>query len=439
MNISFEQKSATLGTIKVTINKTDYQPVVDQKIVDHSKAATLKGFRKGKVPFALIRKLYGPALIVEEINKLVADKLNSYLSSSGTYFLGEPVFQKPDQPYDWESQEEFNFNYRVGFAKPFDVKISKDLRIDKHIIKIDNSIMDEMIETEQRLLGKKENPDISNESDKLYGELSTDGIIREITIDPGLVEETTAKKLSGIRIGAEVSLDIKKLFKDENVLRHQLAMSGEDLEKIHRCTFKLKRIDHHKLMPVGQKLFDKLFGDGTVKNEAEFREKFKEYLKQRFGNESDDLFEFRIQKQIIEDAKIELPDEFLKDWLISLNANLPAEQLAHDYEMYAERLRWELIQKKISKDQGISTDHGEVVNEAENIIKKTFAKMDPREMNGRIKTLVKDYLQGESGENYKRILGRIQKNKVFDFIKERIEIREKSVSYKEFKSLLPNQ
>ncbi len=437
MEISFDKTDKTQGLIKISVNKADFQPGVDQKIKEYSRTANIKGFRKGKVPPGMIKKMYGSALIVEEINKLVSDKLNSYLREGETQFLGEPLPEKTDDSYDWENQEDFEFNYQIGYAQPFDLKVDKKLKIEKYSIKVDDSVIDETIENLQRQFGEMENPNVSSEKDTVFGQAtSSDGLLdQEISIDLRDIEKSSLKKLVGIEVDSKVQLDVKKSFKNENAIRNQLRLNDDDFKKLKKFDFQLKGINHHKLAPVDQTLFDKSFGEGQVNDEQEFRIKVKEAVSKNYESESEKFFEIQLIERLSEKAKIELPDEFLKKWLLKTNENLTEELLDLEYGTYAKELRWSLVRNKILKDQEIKVEHEDVTNEAKELIKQQFAGSGLPEMNDQLDTFANNYLQAENGENYMKVFNKVQGNKVIDYIKGEATIKEKQVSLDEFRKL----
>ncbi|MEQ9403110.1 MAG: trigger factor [Cyclobacteriaceae bacterium] len=437
MEISFDKTDKTQGVIKISVNKADYQQGVDQKIKEYSKTANIKGFRKGKVPAGMIRKMYGSALVVDEINKLVSDKLNAFLREGKTQFLGEPLPQKKDQTFDWENQESFEFNYEIGYAQPFELKVDKKLKVEKYSIKVDDSVIDETIENLQRQFGEMENPDFSSEKDTLYGQAtSSDGLIdQEISIDLRDVEKSSLKKLVGIALETEVQLDARKSFKNENALKSQVRMTEDDFKKLRKFNFKLKAVNHHKPAPIDQNLFDKTFGEGNVNDEQEFRIKIKEAVSRNYESESEKFFDFQLIDKLSEKAKIELPDTFLKKWLLKTSENLNEELLELEYGSYAKELKWSLIRNKIIKDQEIKVEHEDVVNEAKELIKRQFAGSGLPEMNDQLETFANNYLQGENGENYMKIFNQVQASKVLNHIKNEATVREKQVTLDEFRKL----
>lgn len=437
MEISFDKTDKTQGLIKISVNKADYQPGVDQKIKEYSRTANIKGFRKGKVPVGMIKKMYGSALVVDEINKLVSEKLNSFLREGETQFLGEPLPEKTDQSYDWENQEVFDFNYEIGYAQPFDLKIDKKLKVEKYSIKVDDAVLDETIDNLQRQFGEVENHEISSDQDTLYGQAtSSDGLLdQEINIDLRDIEKSTLKKLTGVSLETEIQLDAKKSFKNENALKSQLRLKDEDFKKLKKFTFKLKAVNHHKLAPINQDLFDKSFGPGNVQDEAEFRIKVKEAVSKNYESESEKFFDYQLIEKLSEKAKIDLPDEFLKKWLLRTNENITEDLLDLEYESYARELKWSLIRNKIVKDQEIKVEHEDVNNEAKELIKRQFAGSGLPEMNDQLDTFANNYLQAENGENYMKVFNQLQTNKVLEFIKSEGSVKEKLVSLDEFRKL----
>ena len=438
MEINFDKQQKTQGIIKISVKRIDFQPGVDQKIKEYSKTANIKGFRPGKVPQGMIRKMYGSALIVEEINKLVSDKLNSFLKESDTQFLGEPLPVEKDEAFDWDNQEEFEFEYEIGFAEPFEIKVDKKLKLDKHSIKIDDQVLDETIENLQRQFGEVENPEESSEKDTLYGKVTTkDGSLdKDLSIDLRDAEKSTLKKLTGIKNGDEVEIDPKKGFKSEAVIRNQLRLDEEEFKKLKKLKFKLEAIEHHKLAELNQELFDKTFGKDSVKDEAGFRTKVQDAVAQNYKGEEAQFFDFQIREKLIENAKINLPEEFLKNWLSKTNKDITPELLDLEFGSYSKELKWSLIRNQLVSSQEIKVEHEDVIAEAKELIKKQLAGSGiGGQMDDQLDAFANNYLQGENGENYMKVFNQAQNNKVLDYIKGEITIKEKEVSLDDFRKL----
>lgn len=440
MEITLDKIDKTEAYIKVKLNEADYQPSVTEKIKEYSKKANIKGFRPGKVPAGLIKQMYGKSILVEEINKLVADTLNNYLKTSDLLFLGEPL---PDEDsfasINFDSQKDFEFKYNVGFAEDFELKIDSKLKIARHAIKIDKTVIDETIDNLQRQSGELVTVEVSEAHDTLYGSIkSKDGAIeKEISIDLNETEKAAVKKLTGVKIDDSVELDPKKLYSDSHKLHHQLDISHDDFEKLKgKLGFTVKGINRQIPAELNQELFDKTFGDGSVKDEKEFREKVEESVGQSFKNEEEQYFNQQIRDELVGKAKINLPDGFLKKWLSQTNDQITDAILAEEYESYSKELKWSLIRNKIVKDQGLKVENEEVTEEAKNLIRQQFGQAGLMgQMGDQLDMFAQNYLQAENGDNYMKIYNQVQNKKVFDFIKENASIKEKSVTMDEFRKL----
>lgn len=438
MEISFDKKQKTQGVIKISVNKADFQPGVDRKIKEYSKTASIKGFRPGKVPEGMIRKMYGSALIVDEINKLVSDKLNSYLRESEIQFLGEPLPVPVNESIDWENQQNFDFEYAMGFAEPFEVKVDKKVKMDKHIIKVDETVIEETIENLQRQFGEIEHPEVVSERDTLYGILDNKekSLGNEISIDLRDLEKSALKKFIGARVDQEIELDGIKAFKHEGVLKNQLRMDDEEFKKLKKLKFHIKTINHYQLAPINQELFDKTFGKDSVKDETEFREKVKEIVSKNYEGEAAHFFNHQIREKLIENSKINLPDEFLKKWMKESNEEVTSELIDLEYTSYSKELKWSLIRNQLVKNKEIKVEHEEVVNEAKELIKRQFDGSGiGGQLNSQLDIFASNYLQGENGENYMKVFNQVQTSKVLQFIKDEITVKEKTVSLDEFRKL----
>lgn len=440
MEITLDKINKTEALIKVKLKEDDYQPSVKQKIKDYSKKANIKGFRAGKVPEGLIRKMYGKSILAEELNTLLSKELNEYIKKSDLQFLGEPLPKEDGfESLELDGQKDFEFEYNVGFAEEFDIKIDSKLKIDKHQVKVDDKAISETIENLQRQFGELKDVDKSEAKDTLYGPIkSADGSIdKEISIDLNDIEKSATKKLTGKSIGDEVELDPKKLYSDSHKLHHQLDISHEAFDQLKgKVSFKIEGISRQEPAKIDKDLFDKTFGKDAVKDEKEFREKVKETVSENFKNEEEQFFDYKLRELLVEKAKINLPDDFLKRWLIKTNKDITDEILEKEYKTYANELKWSLIRNKIFKEQGIQVENDEVVEEAKNLIRQQFGQAGMMgQMEDKLDMFAQNYLQAENGDNYMKVYNQVQNQKVFSFLKENITIKDKKVSLDEFRKL----
>ena len=351
MEITLDKTDKNEGLIKVSLKEADYQPAVDQKVKEYRKKANIKGFRPGKVPEGMIRSMYGKSLVVEEINQLVGQKLSGYIKESEMQFLGEPMpnREKADS-IDWETQKDFDFEYNIGFASDFDLKIDRKLKTERYKIKIDESVLKETIENLQRQFGEPKMAEIVEEKDFVYGPVvsADESINKELKIDMRELEKGAWKKFRGCKTDDKLSIDAKKIYKSPNLLKHQLGLTDEEYKKIKgKLTITIQGIERITEAPVDQTLFDKTFGEGSVDSLDVFNEKVKEAVSKNYASEESQFFNFKLREQLIEKAKIVLPDNFLKNWLKEVNEEMTDEILEKEYSTYAKELRWSLLEIRL--------------------------------------------------------------------------------------------
>ena len=442
MEITLDKIDKTEGLIKVKLKQDDYQPGVTQKIKEYSKKANIKGFRPGKVPPQLIKELYGKSILAEEINKLLSDKLNQYLRESELQFLGEPIpneEQFQNLELEINQPKDFEFEYNVGFAEDFDLKIDSKVKVDKHKIKVDRKVIDETIENLQRQFGEPSNPETIAAKDTVYGKVtSKDGSIeKEISVDLNELSKGTDKKFIGKKVEDKVEFDPKKLYVDAHKLHHQLNISHDSFDKLKgKLTLHISGITRNNPIPVDQTLFDKTFGEGAVKTEEEFRNKVEEAVSNNYKNEEEQFFDYRLRNQLMDKTKINLPDSFLRKWLSKSDEKITDEVLKEEYDSYSKELKWSLIKNKVIKDQSLKAENEEVVAAAKELIQAQFGQAGiSSQMGDKLDMFAQNYLQGENGENYMKVYNQVLNKKVLDHIKSNITIKEKVVSLDDFRKL----
>ncbi|MBV6645033.1 MAG: trigger factor [Cyclobacteriaceae bacterium] len=440
LDITIDKIDKTEALIKIKVKEDDYQHGVSQKIKDFSKKANLKGFRPGKVPPGLIRKMYGKSFLAEEINKILSDQLNQYLQNGEEQFLGEPIpNEEQTAALDWENQKDFEFEYNIGFAEQFDLKLDKKVKVDFAKIKVDDKAIDETVDNLRNQFGELSNPDTVSEKDTIYGSVRSadESINQEVSIDTKELDKAYIKKVIGLKVDDQLELDVKKAFKDKEYFPRISSLRDDELKAVkHKLAFVIKGINHTNPAEVNQDLFDKTFGKDAVKSEEEFRIKVSETISKNYDQEAENLFYHRVREHFTEKTKINLPNAFLRKWLLKTNDKLTEEQLEKEYDHYVKELKWSLIRNKISKDHEIKVEHEEVKDEAKKMILQQFGGAGIAEQLGdQLDQFADNYLQGENGENYMKVFNQVQNNKIFVFIREQITAKEKAVSLEEFRKL----
>jgi trigger factor len=277
MNISHQNIDDINANIQVEIAPEDYNPQVDKAIKDQAKQAKLPGFRPGMVPTGHIKRMYGKAILFDEINKIINDKIAEYISEQKLEVLGQPLPKEEDKDgqYNWDFKDTFNFDYEIGLAPQFDIPFSNETEFTEYDIKADEETLAERIKNLRRSYGKMTNPEVSEEGDVLYATLKQDkeeGIEKTTSIRTDIIEDAKVKKsLVGLKKDDTVKVDVKKAFKVADLARI-LGVTEDEAENLDVTKFELtvKNINRLEESDLNQEFFDKLFPAGEVTTEEQF-------------------------------------------------------------------------------------------------------------------------------------------------------------------------
>ena len=267
MNITKEQIDELNAVVKVAVTKDDYQDKVETILKDYRKQANIPGFRKGQVPMGLIKKQYGKAVLVDEVNKLLQDNLNKYLTEEKLDVLGNPLPKQRDN-FNWDS-ENFDFEFELGLAPSFEVELKSKKEITHYKIVADDKMINEQVERIQKQYGKLVNKSEISKKDEVVGVFKNEAeeIENKATIEISTLKGKKAiDALTGKKVGETVTLNTKDLFKETEELAPSLGISAEKAEDLKAdVTFTIEEINEREPAKLDQELFDKLFGKDVIK------------------------------------------------------------------------------------------------------------------------------------------------------------------------------
>jgi len=444
MNITQEKINDLNAVIKISIAPADYTEKVDKTIKDQAKKANLPGFRKGMVPVAHIKKMYGKSILVDEINKMLSETLNNYLTENKVEILGQPLPKMDDtKEFKWDNTDEFEFEYEVGLAPAVEVNIGADAQFKAYQVKADEETLAARVKNIRKSYGKMTNPEVSADEDVLYAELaelSADGSVFEggikhtgsIRLDQ-VTDENIKKSLIGLKKDDVVQLDVQKAFGNNETILAKLLEITEEAAKALTSTFQVtvKNVNRLEEADLNQEFFDKIFGEGVVTDEAGFTAKITEEIEGMFKQDADRKLQNDMYTKLIEEVKMELPDEFLRKWLKATNEKLSDEELAEGYDDFAKNLKWTLIENKIIKDNNIEIKYDEVFATAKERLDAQFRMYSPAPMpEDQLAQYTTTFLQERDNAN--RIFEEVKALKVFNHIKSVATITEEEIAYNKF-------
>jgi trigger factor len=448
LEITLNKLNNTDGVIKIKLTEGDYQPHVEEKVRDYSRKANIKGFRQGKVPAGVIKKMFGKSILVDEINHVLTHKLSDYIKENNLKILGEPIpNQEKAQTIDWEQQKDFEFEYQIGMVEEFTYDLSKNVKIKSYPIDVDQNAIDETLADVKKRFGKVSYPEVSEIGDNLYGELKStetkeDGepvVKKEYTILPtDKVTKSEQKKFIGIKKEDVIEFDITKAFDDNEVIANLLGIDpAEAKDQKGTFTYKVNNVTRTDAAELNQELFDRVFGPGVVTTEEDFLNKVKETISENYQRESQHFLDHHIEDFYISHTNITLPEQFLKSWLkVSSQGKITDDVLAQEFEIYKRTLKWDLVKGKIADDNKITVEAEEVRAKAKEMIVSQFGGQGfADQIADRMDGIVDNYLQHENGQNFMKLYNQLRAEKIMNFIREKISVDEKKVTVEEFKKI----
>ncbi len=383
MEIRSEKLEGLNGRISIKLGKADYEEKVDNALKDIRKKVDMKGFRKGMVPMGLIQKMYKTSTLVDEINKIISNSLFEHIYAEKLNILGEPLASETQNPIDWETQEEFEFHFDIGFAPDIEFNFPESAKYPYYKITPSEETLQARLDNYLANYGQVETQD-EVDTDSLIKadmeEIIAEGSDKAPLVAPGktflfskVADEAVQQALLGKKEGEQVTLSLSKSFTNKTDLASMLGVKEGELEGLSD-DFKLTLVEitGYKKAAINQELFDKIYGENEVTTEEEFKERIKAEVLRDFEYDTEYKFTFDLKDKITQDLAFDLPVEFLKRWLEKTDDNIKAEDVERDWHLYEKDLRWQLIKDKIEHEQHVEVTEEDMLDMAKSITLAQF-------------------------------------------------------------------
>lgn len=438
MDIIKEAVDDLNAVIKVKIAPADYSDRYNTALKKYQKKVDLPGFRPGKVPVDMVKKRFGKHILVEEINDMLSESLQKYISENKIDILGNPL-PKENGQVDFDNQTEFEFQYDLGLAPKLNIELSAKEKYSYYTVKADDALIDKHVDYFRRNYGQVIHPEASEEKDMLVGDFTE--VDAQGNVVPGGIFKTSLvaieritntenrNKLIGLKIEDKVVLD--NFTADASYLFEILELPAEKLNGL-LLQFRLRNLSRIASAEVNQELFDKIYGPGKVSTEEEFRNKIKEEISVMFVADSDRKFFNEVIESILKKANLSLPEKFLKRYLVATNKEkISLEQVEKEYHSYSDALKWQLIENYLLKTYKVVVAAEEVEQFITSFVKMNLAKRGMQNVNEeQVKEHVKKVLEDE--KQVRNAYDRLYDQKLIDLFKNTFTVEKKELTYDEF-------
>jgi trigger factor len=447
--VTHEAISPQLGKLRVVVRPEDYRKEVDDKVRDYVKRANIKGFRKGMVPAGVIKRMFGDQIIAEALSHSVNHGINDYMKESGLKILGDPIPDEKVRPdLDIAAEKEYEFMYDIALQPEIDLASTlAAAKLARYIVKADDEMIDKEVERLQERYGEVEKAEEIGAQDIIHVHLTE---LEGAEPKPGGLHEhaafwfkdltpETQARFQGKKVDEEVDLDVFTLMdRPESVIREKvlhLKDPGIAVGRLFRI--RIGGISRTQKAEMGQKLFDTIYGEGAVANELDFRDRVSQELRAALEQGTRMRLEADIFEYLVTQTPIDLPEDFLRRWLLLENKELDSASLEKEFPPFIRNLRWNLIVNKIQSSNGIQVAREEIEQYFRELIMRQYGLNDnSEEARHELGHFVEHMMEDQ--DQVKRAFESIRDNKIFAFLRQSLRIEEKVVSFEEFKQLTDN-
>ena len=382
----------------------------------------------------MVKKQYGKAVLVDEVNKLLQDALNKYLTEEKLDVLGQPL-PKPQDDIDWDAGD-FSFEFELGLAPEFDVNLKSKKAITHYNIVAGDKMIDDQVENIQKQYGKLVSQTEIEKDSEITGTFRNEEKEIENTVTLTLDKfkgAANAKKFVGAKVGEIIKLKTKGLYSDDHELMHALKISHDEAHDLAiDVTFTVTEINKRELADLDQELFDKLFGKSTVTSVTELKNKIKEDAEKQFVQQSDQKLLNDVTEYLVDNTKFDLPVEFLQKWIQTAGEQeMNEEQAKEEYEKSEKSLRYQLIEGKLITENNIQVTLEDIQGHAKQMIRMQmaqFGQMNPSDKE--LDDIAARVLSNQ--DEARRISEQIISQRLLEIYKEKANIKTKEVTYEKF-------
>ena len=448
MNINKEQIDDLNLLISVQIEKDDYSSKVNEILRNYRRKAKIPGFRPGKIPEGLIRKMYGKAVMIDEINKLVSESLQKYIEKELLNVLGGPLPKTKSDDLDWELGNDFSLEFEIGISPEIEVNLSKGIELTKYHIIVDNEAINNEIVRLSRQHGQLTEVDsVSDFTEKLTGDLiEMDGneisqiglLVEDTNILLSLIKNDELKKpFENVKVGDEIVFNLSETFPNDweiaSILKKK---TKEEVGDISASMFKftVKNVQRWASAEMNQEFFDKVFGEGKAGDLAEFTKLIEQQVDNNYEESSISKFNYDFNEYLLEKINPPLPEEYLRKWLLATKEKLDDETVENDFPIFLKNKKLELLLNAIARQYELDVDDAELLEMVKNTIKKQYSVYGINMPDETISNYAANYLKEE--KNVRTMASQVLQEKITKLVLEKVDLTIREISVEDFNSMI---
>ena len=424
----------------VNIDKADAQDKKKKALNEYRRKAEIRGFRKGMAPMSLIEKMHGVQALVEAVNQMISEGINNHIAENKLNILGEPLPNEEKQKQiDWENDENYEFVFDIALSPKVEFTLDSNDKIVSYNVKVSDEAKEAYKTNMLKQFGKLENIDeVKDEesfivADLEQGETKIEGTYVTLRQMP---DQAAKEQFLGKKVGDSFEVNVNETFTNETDRAALLKVKKEELASVEPMwKVTVKEVKTFVPAEQTQEVYDRMFGEGVVTDEAGFEAKVVERIAQEYKQEADFRFVLDAREYLLNKTNIELPEEFMKKWLYTINeGKFTMEDIEKDFALFCKDFRWQRISQYIMREQKMEITREEVLEVAKQMAKYQFAMYGLNDVpQEQLDHYAESILANE--KEGRRIVEKTEQDKVIGYIRSVVTLEEKEISIEDLQKM----
>lgn len=423
----------------VTIDKADAQDKKKKALSEYRRKAEIRGFRKGMAPMSLIEKMHGVQALVEGVNQLISEGINNHIAENQLNILGEPLPNEAKQKeINWESDETYEFVFDIALSPKVEFTLDSNDKIVSYNVKVSQEAKQAYKSNMLKQFGKLENiEEVKDEESFIVADLEQgENKVEGTYITLRQMADEAKGQFLGKKVGESFDVNVNETFVNETDRAALLKVKKDELatvEPMWKVT--IKEVKTFVEAEQTQDLYDRMFGEGVVTDEAGFEAKIEERIAMEYKQEADFRFVLDAREYLLNKTNIELPEEFMKKWLFTINeGKFTMEDIEKDFALFCKDFRWQMISQYIMREQKMEITREEVLAVAKQMAKYQFAMYGLNDVpQEQLDSYAEAILANE--KEGRRIVEKTEQDKVIGYVKSVVTLEEKEISIEDLQAM----
>ena len=450
MHTSMEETGQLTARIKIRLEEEDYQPKVESKIKELKRSASMPGFRAGKVPEGMIRRMYEKSVLVEEVDKLLSETLTHYLRDNKLSILGYPLANETDAPdVNWD-EKAFEFWFDIGLSPEIDKDLQGVEGLTMYQVKAEDNEVEETIERLRQDHGEEVEVETAEEKDIVYGtlielnesgEIKEDGISHHTTLLPEKVKDEDIRALlTGLKVDESIVLNPAKAA-GGNIyeLGSMIGIPAKEAaENSSDFRFTVTKIARKAKAEMKEDFFLKLFPGEEAMDEDTFRQKVRAAIEEQLQDQAKRFFLTQALDKLVNSERVPLPEEFLRQWLMRSPKNeMSDEEMDKEYPALLRSMRYQVLQDSLMELHGVNVSEKEIRLHIQAMVRQQFGMGNgapEEELEPMFASIIDSIIQNK--EELDRFKDQVVDRKFTELLLENLKYETSEISSSDFKTMI---